>query len=111
MKIKSITIEHHDLGKITVFNGLSKEENEKIGTIAPLYSKYTHYFAGVIKKDNIFILSDLRVITPEDVSVGWKKTSYGGIGFVPLYFNKYLSQELEVHSKGVYIVEYDTIPI
>jgi len=103
MEIKSITVEHPQLGKITVNSEIPQEVNDLIGTITHDFSKDSGYYHGdIVANDNgTFHIRNLCVVKPESISVGFMKTGLGSKTFVTLFTNRNVSDDITFYPSGV----------
>ena len=107
-QLEKIIIQHSKLGQIEIHPSLPDKVNDLIGTITNDYSIDCYYFADITVNENETItIKQLRVIRPEQVDVGYKKTSStSSQNYVTLYKNIMLDTEIICYPKSIISIYY-----
>lgn len=108
MKVKEIHIKHPKHGEILVYGSVSKEMNDKIGTVIDYEDHCRYYHAHITVNDNeTFTLTLLSAIEARAVNVGYKETDYGCTNNITVYMNIVLDKVITIYPSGVISVIYE----
>jgi len=107
--IKEININHPDYGVIEISTSIPNDINELIGDVVGDCDKLPHlYHANVVKnEEGNFDISQLKVIKPEGVNVGWMQNSKGSKNFITVIKNTHVGDDITIYPSGVISVKYN----
>lgn len=107
-KVKQIKFNHPDLGVIAVNDSIPIEINETIGNVVEDYSKVIEYYHANIapNNDGTFVITDLKLIAPFALNIGWFKNSKGNKNFITVISNRSVSSNIIAYPASIHSVIY-----
>lgn len=109
MKVKRIKINHPDHGEIEINASIRDDVSEMIGDTVNDYSKIPcfYYAKIVVNNDATFSISDLMVIKPASVNVGFMINSKGIKNYITVIKNIEAGDDITIYPSGIISVTYN----